>query len=159
MIDEEELLKIDSNCIKYSKNEEYIVFSENGKKYTAQNEKRKKVLGFKVDGGYIKENRTRDKKCDYSLIVNDEICYLIELKETDISSACEQLLKTIESMLKKHSDMDKFLCRSIHSRINTHKIENENIKGLRKKLKKINKKFYNPKKSYIYKESKWEEII
>lgn len=159
MIDEEELLKIDSNCIKYSKNEEHIVFAEESKKYTAQNEKRKKVLGFKVDDGYIKENQAGDKKCDYALIVNDEICYLIELKGTDISSACEQLLKTIEAMLKKHNDMDRFLCRSIHSRINTHKIENENAKELRKKLKKINKEFYNPKKSYIFKESKWEETI
>lgn len=159
MIDKKELSKIDVKCIKYSKNEEHIVFSEEGKKYTAQNERQKKVLGFKVDGGYIKENQPGKKKCDYALIVNDEICYLIELKGTDISSACEQLLKTIESMLKKHNDMDKFLCRSIHSRINTHKIENENAKELRKKLKKINKEFYNPGKSYIFKESKWEEVI
>lgn len=157
MINKEELLKIDSDCIEYSENERRIVFSEKGKTYIAQNENQKKVLGFKVDGGYIKENEVR--KCDYALIVNEEICYLIELKGTDISSACEQLLKTIELVTEKHIDMNKFLCRSVHSRIATHKIENENVKRLKKKLKEINEKFYVPQKAYLYKGTKLEEVV
>ena len=157
MITKEILEKSAFSCIKYCNKEERIVFEENKTKYTAKNPNKKNILAFRVDNGYIKSTET--KKCDFALIVEEDICYLIELKGKSVSVAAVQLLTTLELFLKQNPDMKRFLCRSIHTKISTHKIENENSKKLRKELIKLNKTFYSTTNSYLIKETNFVETI
>ena len=149
----EEVKKVDESCIIYSQNEKQICFKENKSVYVAENKNQKRILGFRIDNGFIKDKNSGDRKCDFALYTEDEVLYLIELKGTKIQESFEQLLKTLDFFSLKYKSINKFLCRSVHSRINTFKLEGERIKHLRKKLIKINKEFYNKNNSYLYYES------
>ena len=110
------------------------VFSEKGKKYTAKNNGGKEILGFQVDGGLYRG--ADSKKCDYCLVVQSSKFYLIELKGTDLSKACRQLLATVELFKEQYSVKD-FMCRVILSKVNTHKVNNEVQRKLERKLMDI----------------------
>lgn len=49
--------------------------SEKGRSYYGLNPDSKEILGFKVDKGFINDENDR---CDYSLIVQNDVCFLIE---------------------------------------------------------------------------------
>lgn len=147
---------IPENAIKYSQNESKISFSENGRIYAADNSTKKCVLGFKVDGGLITSQKT--KKCDYSLVVNNDLCYLIELKGQDVGTACKQLLITMEYFLLNY-EIQKFVGRIVISHYNTHKLNDENYRSLQRKLRFITKQFGITQNSLIIKENKLKEKI
>lgn len=129
---------IPASALKYSQREKIIAFSENNRVYTAENDTKKQVLGFRVDGGLI--TATDIRKCDFSLVVESDVCYLIELKGAGIEEACEQLSKTIDYFSTNYQ-MQKFVGRIVISRYNSHKIHSEKYVALERKLRLIQKKY------------------
>jgi len=55
-------------------------------------------------------------RCDYALIVDNSILYLIELKGRNLKHACEQLLATF-SCFKTNYPMEKYNCRAVVSKV------------------------------------------
>ncbi|MBQ7158993.1 MAG: hypothetical protein IJS09_06195 [Treponema sp.] len=147
---------IPESKLKYSQTESKISFTENNRTYYADNSNKKRILGFRVDGGLIKSTQTR--KCDYALIVENDLCYLIELKGQGIDDACEQLNKTIKIFSDEY-DVNKIVCRIVVSRYNTHKLKSEKHIALERKLRIIQKKFDIKQKSLDIKEKILREII
>lgn len=129
---------IPQNVIKYSHTENKIVFSEKGKTYIAENIFKKNVLGFRVDNGLIISAEIR--KCDYAFIVDNDLCYLVELKGHGINEACKQISKTIEYFASKFK-MQKFVGRIVVSHFNTQKTNDENYRKTTKDLKNYKKDF------------------
>ena len=126
-----------TSALRYSQTESKISFSENNRTYTAENSEKKHILGFRVDGGLIASDKTR--KCDFALIVESDLCYLIELKGASIDDACEQLNATL-SFFEDKFQMHKFVGRVVVSRFNTHKLQSEKYRILERKLRMIQKK-------------------
>lgn len=147
---------IPATALKYSHNESKISFSENKRTYTADNISKKQILGFHVDGGLIVSKQTR--KCDYALVVEEDLCYLIELKGQDIEKACDQLSTTIEYFSENYK-MQKFVGRIVVSRFNTHKVRSEKYTSLERKLRMIQKLFLLSQESLVIKENKMTEKI
>ena len=147
---------IPATALKYSHNESKISFSENKRTYTADNISKKKILGFHVDGGLIVSKQIR--KCDYALVVEEDLCYLIELKGQGIEEACEQLSVTIEYFSENYK-MQKFVGRIVVSRYNTHKVHSEKYIVLERKLRMIQKKFLLKQKPLWITENKMEDRI
>lgn len=147
---------IPKKAIKYSQAESKISFSENGRTYIADNISKKSILGFHVDGGLIVSSET--KKCDYAFILENDICYLIELKGHGISEACNQISETIEYFTKNFK-MKKFVGRIVISHFNTHKVNDENFRNLQRKLRTIKKNFNIAQNELLIKENKLYERI
>ena len=147
---------IPADALKYSQGERKISFSENKRTYTADNDNKKQILGFHVDGGLIKSTQTR--KCDYALVVESDLCYLIELKGASIEEACEQISKTIDYFFESYQ-MQKFVGRIVISRYNSHKIHSEKYIALKRKLRMIQKSCGIEKEMLIIKENKLSEKI
>lgn len=128
-----------TRCIKYQNREEKLVFEQHNKKYCGLNNVKKEVLGIHVDGGLIKGTKT--SKCDAAIFVDKDICYLIELKGSDLVTACNQISETL-NFFKKNYKVEKFVGRIVCSKINTHDVKDENYKNLSKSLLQIKKKFH-----------------
>lgn len=143
-------------ALKYSQNESNLSFTQKSRTYTAFNKNKKQVLGFWIDGRLITSLET--KKCDCAIIVENDLCYLIELKGESIDDACEQLDVTLEYFKAKYQ-MQKFVCRIVISRFNTHKVRDEKYILLEKKLRIIQKQFGFQEKPLWIKENKLQENI
>lgn len=109
-----------------------------------------------MDGGLIKSSEIR--KCDFVLILENNLCYLIELKGVNLDEACEQISKTMEYFIDKYS-MKNFLGRIVISRYNTHKLRNEKYIALNKKLRQLQKSNMITSELLIIKEKKLSEYI
>ena len=127
------------DCIKYQNCEIDIKFSENKREYNAQNQDKKSILGFKVDKGLINDENER---CDYSLIIQNEICFLIELKGCDVSHAAEQIMKTQNVFSKKYG-ITKFAARIVCSKAKTAELNSYAYKKM--------EYFMNKQKGSVYK--------
>lgn len=147
---------IPENAIKYSRTESKISFSENNRTYFADNSCKKRILGFHIDGGLIESTQTR--KCDYALVVENDLCYLIELKGASIEEACEQLSATIEYFSNQYQ-MKKFVGRIVVSRFNTHKLRSEKYSVLERKLRFLQKQFSINQNHLIIMERKLSDKI
>lgn len=95
-----------------------IKLEENGKVYYGDNSTKKMHFTIQIDGGLIKS--IEQKKCDKGLCVEEkngkDKFYLIELKGADLSSACKQLISTLEYMKVSFPDYI-YYCRAVVSRI------------------------------------------
>ena len=69
--------------------------------YRINNTKRKEIVIYKIDGGVI--NNDSVHKCDYGVYTEEDILYLIELKGDDLDLALEQIVSTINILLKTAS--------------------------------------------------------
>lgn len=145
-----------TSALRYSQTESKISFSENNRTYVAENSAKKHILGFRVDGGLITSSITR--KCDFALIVESDLCYLIELKGSGLDDACEQLDATL-SYFEDKFQMHKFVGRVVVSRFNTHKIQGEKYKILERKLRTLQKSFNIEQKHLIISVSKMHDKI
>lgn len=88
---------------------------ENGKIYKAQNPENKTAYAIQIDGGLI--NSLEVKKCDKGLCVEkDKKIYLVELKGSDISTACKQLNSTLNYMQSQYPKYT-YYCRGVVSRL------------------------------------------
>lgn len=144
-----------SGCIKYQNKERKLVFSEKGRFYYGENFSAKEILGFKVDQGLINDENNR---CDYSLIVQNDVCFLIELKGRDVSHAAEQILFTQDVFEKKYG-IKKFVARIVCSKAKTAELNTNVYKKMDKLMKSLNLNYgisYKPVETKI---NKLTEII
>lgn len=88
--------------------------AENGKVYYGKNPCKKEAFAIQIDGGLISSLEV--KKCDKGLCVDDDRFYLIELKGSDLSTACKQLKSTLDYMEKQYSEY-VYYCRGVVSRM------------------------------------------
>lgn len=129
----------EAGCIKYQNREKKLVFEQHNKKYCGLNNAQKEVLGIHVDDGLIKSTRT--SKCDAAIFVDNDICYLIELKGSDLVTACNQISETL-ALFNESYKVEKCVGRIVCSKANTHKVLDENYKTLSKSLLQIKKNFH-----------------
>lgn len=127
-----------AGCIKYQNREKKLIFAQHKKKYCGLNNAKKEVLGIHVDGGLIKGTKT--SKCDAAIFVDKDICYLIELKGSDLVTACNQISETLD-FFNKNYKVEKCVGRIVCSKVNTHKVLDEYYKNLSKSLLQIKQKY------------------
>lgn len=147
--------ELPSKCIKYKNCEKNIVFLEKGREYCGLNPSAKEILGFKVDKGLIDDENER---CDYSLIVQNDVCFLIELKGCDVAHASEQIMKTQEIFEKKYG-VKKFVARIICSKAKTAELNSISYKRMDRFMKLLNKKYDIVYKPACTKTNKMMETI
>ena len=126
----------EAGCIKYQNREKKLVFEQHNKKYCGLNNAQKEVLGIRVDGGLIEGAKT--SKCDAAMFVDNDICYLIELKGSDLVTACNQISETL-ALFNESYKVEKCVGRIVCSKINTHEVYHDDYKTLRRTLKIIKK--------------------
>ena len=126
----------EAGCIKYQNREKKLVFEQHNKKYCGLNNALKEVLGIQVDDGLIKGTRT--SKCDAAIFVDNDICYLIELKGSDLVTACNQISETL-ALFNESYKVEKCVGRIVCSKINTHEVYHDDYKTLSRTLKTIKK--------------------
>lgn len=69
-----------------------VALSENGRTYRGENQQKKQLICYRIDGAAI----TAGARCDFAIFVEVENTVLfIELKGKDISHAADQILATI----------------------------------------------------------------
>ena len=125
-----------SECIKYQNKEKKLVFAENGRTYSGLNPCAKEILGFKVDKGLINDENQR---CDYSLIVQNDVCFLIELKGCDVAHAAEQIMFT-QNNFESNYGIKKFVARIVCSKAKTAELNTNAFKRMDRFMKKLNQK-------------------
>lgn len=128
---------IPSEYIKYRNREKILMFSEKGRSYYSLNPDLKEILGFKVDKGLINDENDR---CDYSLIVQSDVCFLIELKGCDVSYAAEQIMSTRE-IFEKNYGVRKFVARIVCSKAKTAELNSNTFKRMDRFMKMLKKKY------------------
>lgn len=69
------------------------------REYYLHNQSEQEIVVYKMDGGLIDSDK--EIKCDYGIYTEQDILYLIELKGSDYIHALEQILNTIDVLLKK----------------------------------------------------------
>ena len=141
-----------SETIIQSGNIKEIVCKENGRSFYLKNKSKFYINKIKVDGKLIKKGI----RCDYAVDVNNQAnisdcIYLIELKGSDKSHACEQILQTYIYFNDQY-ETKNYNCRIVLSKDNAPKLLSTEYKKLLQleKQKKIN---------LIIKSQKIEETI
>ena len=66
--------------------------------YSLINDSNKELVVYQIDSGLIDDKKV--SKCDFGIYSEDNLLVLVELKGSDYSAAIEQLLSTIEILLK-----------------------------------------------------------
>lgn len=69
------------------------------REYYLHNKSEQEIVIYKIDGGLIDNDKVI--KCDYGIYTERDILYLIELKGCNYLHALEQILNTIDILLKK----------------------------------------------------------
>lgn len=67
--------------------------------YNLRNDLNKELVCYWIDGGLISGKDVN--KCDFGIYSEDDLLVLVELKGADYNKALEQLLSTIDILLKK----------------------------------------------------------
>jgi len=120
------------NCLRSNDDRKVISMKEGKVRYIAHNPHRKHLSHFRVDGCLIREGR----KCDEMIVdANDDVCYLIELKGTDLKSAIEQINASLDHFSIKFGNI-KFKGRIVVTR-NSPAIRDNKEKKLRDRLAKF----------------------
>lgn len=65
------------------------------------NDSEKELVVYKIDGGILKSNEII--KCDYGIYTEQDVLFLIELKGSDYNHALDQIISTIDILLKNPS--------------------------------------------------------
>ena len=128
---------IPSEYIKYRNQEKTLMFSEKGRSYRGSNLDPKEILGFKVDKGFINDGNDR---CDYSLIVQNDVCFLIELKGCDVSHAAEQIMST-QKVFERNYGVKQFVARIVCSKSRTAELNSNAFKKMDRFMKMLKKKY------------------
>lgn len=66
--------------------------------YSLANDLNKELVVYQIDNGFVEDKNVN--KCDFGIYSEDDILLLVELKGSDYNAAIEQLLSTIEILLK-----------------------------------------------------------
>lgn len=120
----------------FKDNRKTIIAEENRKKYLGNNKNGKLFCKYRIDNYVIKENNI--PKCDY-LIINcdDNICYFIELKGSDLTHAITQIDNAIEILMPSLKS-NKINARIVLSKVRTPDIIDSRLIKFKKKIKKLN---------------------
>jgi len=113
-------------CEEY-RTDKKIVLQENRSKITFLNLNQDKILKIKIDGCVINDNNVL--RCDYAIVLCNEVEIYIELKGSDISHAVKQIESTI-TLLSEDSKKIRKLCFVVSTRVpkQTTSIQNLQIK-------------------------------
>ena len=102
--------------------------------YKFKNVSKKELVVYKIDGGLISDNAVQ--KCDFAILTEDDVLFLIELKGADYIHALQQLLSTISTLLLRPQIMvQKLNARVVLSKIRVPDIMTTQEKKLRFLLK------------------------
>lgn len=83
--------------------------------YNLLNDLNKELVCYRVDGGLISSKDV--SKCDFGIYSEDDLLVLVELKGADYNKALEQLLSTIDILLRNPSiPVSKVCTRVVLSR-------------------------------------------
>ena len=96
-----------------------------------------KIKNFGAVG--VEENDGNDR-CDYSLIVQNDVCFLIELKGCDVSYAAEQIMSTQE-VFEKNYGVKKFVARIVCTKVKTAEFNSNTFKRMDRFMKMLKKKY------------------
>ena len=127
-----------ASYIKYDGHDAIVIVKDKGNSRTWRglNVGSKRVIKYRVDDGIVTSKTV--SKCDYTVWVEGEILYLIELKGADYQHA----LKQIESSLDMLIINPKIETKSVHGRVVLSRGKIPNIRysretALKVKLKKL----------------------
>lgn len=78
----------------------YVSLKDKGetRKYSLENDLKKDLVVYHVDGGVIQGNDTN--KCDFAIYTEDKWLVLVELKGADYNKAIGQIISTIDQLIK-----------------------------------------------------------
>lgn len=112
-------------------------FSVYGEKtnYVLLNNSKRKVAKYIVDDCLLK-SYTKDEKCDYLFVCNEQqkkLAILVELKGSNILKAIKQIDSTL-NLLKRNLETFPIVARIVSTRVKTPFITEKSYKSLYKKL-------------------------
>lgn len=120
--------KSKSSC---AESQSIVVSEEKGKKHRVNNTSRLPIYQYHIDGDII--NDLNVQKCDYIVEVTKDkpVAFIIELKGSHLSEACNQIISTIERFKHKLNGYN-VQPRIIIGKINTHAVNGSEYRRLRK---------------------------
>lgn len=124
--------KYPSNTIEHIGNIPQVVCKENGRIFRLINKYNYYIQKIRVDNCLIKNGIRCDYAIDLSKNINDisaDSIYLIELKGSDKSHACEQILKTYD-YFKNNYKSNFYHCRIVLSKDSAPNLLSSNQKRL-----------------------------
>lgn len=124
------------------------VCQENGRKHILYNQSNVFLTKIKVDGALIKSG----ERCDYAVDAEAKDIFLIELKGSDISHACSQILATFYYFINNYQS-ERWHARIIVSKVRAPNIISSEEKRLQK-LQKERSDF-----DYVIKTGEFRESI
>lgn len=107
-----------------------IVLQENRSKITFLNPNQDKILTIKIDGCVISDNNVL--RCDYAIVLSNEVEIYIELKGSDISHAVKQIESTIKLLWEDPKKRRK-LCFVVSTRVPRQTTRVQNLQSQFKK--------------------------
>ncbi|MBO7438541.1 MAG: hypothetical protein J6U21_02575 [Bacteroidales bacterium] len=121
---------------------------ENKRKYSIENKSKKEVVKYKIDGGLLTD--VDGKKCDFGFYTEDDVLFLVELKGSDYCQAIEQIINTIEKLVKAPKiKITKINARVVLSRVRPPELRSSGEQKLRRILDSYGKDNDNLKKKDI----------
>jgi len=136
----------DKKCIEYQGCGN-VSASENDRKYIIVNKSKKEVVKYKIDGGLI--NDEEEIKCDYGFYTEDDVLFLVELKGGNYSHAINQIINTIQLLIKN----PKIKISKINARIVASRVSKPEMRSSSEKKLKIILDGYHPNKDNLKKQS------
>lgn len=98
----------------------YVSLKDKGetRKYSLENDLKKDLVVYRVDGGVIQGNNS--DKCDFAIYTEDKWLVLVELKGADYNKAIEQIISTIDQLVKNPKvSVNRVFSRIVLSKVRT----------------------------------------
>lgn len=113
-----------------------VVSGEKGKFHRVENKSKSPIYQYHIDGDIIRDIKVQ--KCDYIVEVTKEkpIAFIIELKGSHLSEACNQIENTVDyfKILLKPYDIRP---RIIIKKVNTHAVNDSKYRSFKKNYPKM----------------------
>ncbi len=133
-----------SLCKQYLINEKLIIANKKGKKYQLENDVSREVNIFDIDDCVFKNHKIQNfQLCDHIVVIfnndstlkkNEKIYIWVELKGSDLDTACGQILNTYNNAITFNKEI-KHYARVILKRTNVNDIKKTNYKRIKKLFK------------------------
>jgi hypothetical protein len=107
-----------------------VVLQENRSKIAFLNPNQDKILTIKIDGCVISDNNVL--RCDYAIVLSNEVEIYIELKGSDIPHAVKQIESTIKLLSEDPKKIRK-LCFVVSTRVPKQTTSIQNLQSQFKK--------------------------
>lgn len=124
--------------VEFSRNR-FIPVEENGRTYIIENTENECIAKIKVDGGLAASSR--EKKADYLFIrCKHNVLYFVELKGSDVTKACKQILSTITWFQELVGNLHNINARVVSSRSSAPHLRSSYYEQLKRHCNKNNGK-------------------